>query len=88
MFDLLCAHAAAAPQRPFVMTGSEVTTYAEMAASAGRVAARLAEAGVTRGSRVGLICNNRIAWLEIFLRRCCAWCDGGAVQHLVDGQRA
>ena len=66
MFDLLCAHAAAAPQRPFVMTGSDVTTYAEMAASAGRVAARLADDGVTRGSRVGLICNNRIAWLEIF----------------------
>ena len=66
MFDLLSAHAAAAPKRPFVMTGSDVTTYAEMAARAGRVAARLADDGVTRGSRVGLICNNRIAWLEIF----------------------
>lgn len=66
-FDLVTALAAEAPSRPAAITVDGSVGYADLAARAGRVAAGMAARGLAAGSRIGLLCNNRVAWLEIFL---------------------
>jgi fatty-acyl-CoA synthase len=64
-FDLLCEQAERYPGAVAVI-GDEVTTpYAQLRSSAVRIATGLHSLGVGRGDRVGLILDNRTAWLEI-----------------------
>jgi fatty-acyl-CoA synthase len=49
-----------------IVTPTERATYAELAGSASHLASRLAAAGLKHGDRIGLLCDNRVAWLEIF----------------------
>lgn len=65
VYGLLAAHAARQPDAPFVFSAEGTVTYGEMAAAAARVAGGLAAAGVGRGDRVGVLSDNRIAWLEV-----------------------
>jgi fatty-acyl-CoA synthase len=66
MFDLLCEQAAAAPDRAVAITVDTRLSYAALAARARVVAQGLRRSGVGRGDRVGLLCDNRTEWLEIF----------------------
>lgn len=65
VFELLEEHAARAPDRPVALTAGDFVSYGELAIRARRVAAEMRRAGVTRGSRVGLLAPNRIEWLEV-----------------------
>ncbi len=65
LFELLEEHAQRMPDRPLALTARENVTYAEIATSSRRVAARMRASGIGRGSRVGLIAANRIEWLEV-----------------------
>ena len=64
-FDLLLEQAERAPHHPAVVARGETVSYAELAARAARLAARLRAGGVRRGVRVGVLCDNRVEWLEI-----------------------
>jgi fatty-acyl-CoA synthase len=66
MFELLCEQAAAAPERAVAITVDRGISYAALAVRARIVAQRLRRSGVGRGDRVGLLCSNRIEWLEVF----------------------
>ena len=65
-YDLLREQADRAPGRPVVITVAETVTYAALAGRAGAVAAALRAEGIGRGNRIGLLVDNRVAWLEIF----------------------
>ncbi len=65
LFELLAEQAGHAPQRPAILTATDAVTYAELHARASRVAANLRAQGVRRGDRIGLLSDNRVAWLEI-----------------------
>ena len=65
MFELLCEQAAAAPERAVAITFDRSISYAALAARARVVARRLRRSGVQRGDRVGLLCDNRVEWLEV-----------------------
>ncbi|MGH7858101.1 MAG: AMP-binding protein, partial [Candidatus Binatia bacterium] len=62
--ELLDRQAAQFPDRPAVSFDGRVTTYAGLRRGADRVAAALVAAGVTKGTRVGLLMPNRPEWLE------------------------
>jgi len=64
-FELLLEQAARAPDRAAVIARGRTVSYAELASRASRVAARMRDMGVCRASRVGLLCDNRVEWLEI-----------------------
>ena len=66
-FELAAAVAKVAPDRPAVLSAVESVGYAELVGRAERVAAAMSARGLGRGSRIGLLCNNRVAWLEILL---------------------
>jgi len=66
MFELLCEQAAVAPERAVAITFDRSISYAALTARSRIVARRLRKSGVRRGDRVGLLCNNRIEWLEVF----------------------
>ena len=66
MFELLCEQAAAAPERAVAITFDRSISYAALAARTRIVAQRLRRSGVRRGDRVGLLCDNRMEWLEVF----------------------
>ncbi len=66
MHQLLREQAARDPLRPVVLTATGSTDYQTLSVRAQRVATYLQQAGVTRGDRVGLLCDNRSEWLEIF----------------------
>ena len=66
LFDLLQEQAGRAPDRPVALTLTGSITYAGLVLRARRVAYHLRAHGIRRGSRVGLLCSNRIEWLEIF----------------------
>jgi fatty-acyl-CoA synthase len=66
MFELLCEQAAAAPERAMAITSNTNVSYASLEARARGVAQNMHEAGVRRGDRIGLLCDNRIEWLEVF----------------------
>lgn len=61
--ELVAEHAAAFPDRIAVECGGESLTYGELDAWAGRIAARLAAAGVGRGGRVGLLAEQSVAMI-------------------------
>jgi fatty-acyl-CoA synthase len=65
MFELLCEQAAAAPERAVAITFDRSISYAALAARTRIVARRLRSSGVQRGDRVGLLCDNRVEWLEV-----------------------
>ena len=56
--DLLLRTTARQPDRPALLLGADVTSYAELAEAAARVAALLAAAGVGPGDRVGVMLPN------------------------------
>ena len=66
MFDLLCEQAAHAPARAVAITAQGRVSYAALVSTARQVATHMHGAGLGRGSRVGLLSDNRIAWLEVF----------------------
>jgi long-chain acyl-CoA synthetase len=55
------------PERPVLMQGDEVITYAELDERADRVAGWLAGQGVRRGDRVALLWRNHIGYVEALL---------------------
>ncbi|MFN0317313.1 MAG: class I adenylate-forming enzyme family protein [Burkholderiales bacterium] len=64
-FDLLCEQAERYPGAVAVIGDEVPATYAELRNSATRIATGLHALGVGKGDRVGLILDNRTAWLEI-----------------------
>jgi fatty-acyl-CoA synthase len=66
MFELLCEQASAAPERAVGITFDRCISYAALAAGTRIVAQRMRRSGIRRGDRVGLLCDNRIEWLEVF----------------------
>jgi fatty-acyl-CoA synthase len=66
MFELLCEQAAAAPERAVAITLDRSMSYAALIDRTRIVAQRLRRSGVQRGDRVGLLCDNRMEWLEVF----------------------
>jgi fatty-acyl-CoA synthase len=64
LFELLCEQAERFPERPAVICGDQMVTYAVLANGAGRIAAALRSHGIGRGERVGILVNNRPEWLE------------------------
>ena len=64
--ELLLELAARSPDAPAVITHADSTDYATLAQRAGQVASFLEDAGIRRGDRVGLLCDNRLEWVEIF----------------------
>ncbi len=66
LFDLLQEQARAAPDQALALTMTAAVTYADMTTRARRVAANLRSGGLRRGDRVGLLCSNRIEWLDVF----------------------
>ena len=65
MFELLCEQATAAPERAVAVTFDRSISYAALTARTRIVARRLRSSGVQRGDRVGLLCDNRVEWLEV-----------------------
>src|SRR4029079_7222354 len=65
--DRLAQWAEAEPDRRFVRCGGPWLTFGEVHERTDRLAAGLAEFGVTRGERVALISPNRIEYILTFL---------------------
>jgi acyl-CoA synthetase (AMP-forming)/AMP-acid ligase II len=59
------SHAAEIPARTMVVDPDHQLTYARLDATTRRVAAGLIEAGVGKGTRVGLIMPNCVEWVQI-----------------------
>src|SRR5579863_2501662 len=64
LFTLLRAQAERFGDRPAVIAGGQTTTYRQLLDAAARVAGGLAARGIGRGSRVGVLAENRREWLE------------------------
>jgi carnitine-CoA ligase len=64
--DVLRARARELGDHPYLWSGDEQVTFADMDARSDRVAAGLAEIGVGPGDRVAIISSNRIEMLELF----------------------
>lgn len=60
---LIGLQACASPDRVAVSTTRDTLTYGELHDEMNAVANGLSELGVTRGSKVGLMCTNRTEWL-------------------------
>lgn len=58
-------HARVTPQRPALLYGGEVVTYAALSARVGSLAGWLAARGVAKGSVVGLVMKNSAAFFEL-----------------------
>src|SRR5690625_1041170 len=67
VFDLATRRAALSPERPAVWADGRWYTYLELEERATALAARLAEAGVTKGDRVGIVASNHLAHLDLLL---------------------
>ena len=63
---ILRRQAAALGDRPFVVSGDRVVSYAEAHARANRVANALRALGVTRDTRVGVLLRNRLEYLDLW----------------------
>lgn len=64
LFALLREQADRFSDRAAVISGGRETGYRALADAAGRVAAGLATRGIGHGSRVGILIDNRLEWLE------------------------
>jgi fatty-acyl-CoA synthase len=64
LFALLCQQAERHPDRIAVISGARETSYRKLAERAGRIAAGLQAGGIGSGSRVGILIDNRVEWLE------------------------
>jgi fatty-acyl-CoA synthase len=62
--DLLFEQSERYGAAPAVICGDRTSSYADLAQSAGRIAAGLRDLGLHRGDRVGVLINNRVEWLE------------------------
>lgn len=65
-FELLAEQAARTPDGTAVIADGETVSYASLHSAASRVAGALRARGIERGDAVGILINNRVAWLEIF----------------------
>lgn len=65
--DLIRRRAAEFPDKPMVVDTSDRITFAELDTSTRAIAASFLEAGVTKGSRVGLIMPNGVRWVQTAL---------------------
>jgi fatty-acyl-CoA synthase len=65
LFALLRDQAACAPDAIAVISGGDATTYRDLAAAAARLAGGMRALGIKRGSRVGILMENRREWLEV-----------------------
>lgn len=65
-YELLAEQASRAPDAPAILAGGDVVSYEALRAAAARVAGSLRARGIRRGDAVGILINNRVAWLEIF----------------------
>jgi len=63
-FSLLRAQAERFGDRPAVVSADQATTYRQLFDAAARVAGGLRARGIGRGSRVGVLAENRREWLE------------------------
>jgi fatty-acyl-CoA synthase len=63
-FSLLREQGERFADRPAVVAGGRPTSYRELCAAAARVAGGLKAHGIGRGSRVGILVENRREWLE------------------------
>ena len=64
---LFAAGARVHPERPALEDGSRRTTYGELDRRTKRLAGALATWGIGRGSRVAILSENRVEYLEVFL---------------------
>jgi len=64
--ELLFEQAGRYADAPAVFCGDRVASYTALANRAARIAAALSARGIQRGSRVGLLLNNRLEWVESF----------------------
>ncbi len=64
--DVLRQRAREHPDRPYLWSGDQRATYAEMDERSERVAAGLSEIGVAPGDRVAIVSSNRMEMLELF----------------------
>jgi len=65
LFELLGEQAERCPDAVAVIGGDRKTSYGDLAAAAGQVAAGMRAQGIRRGDRVGILVDNRREWLEI-----------------------
>lgn len=65
--SLFAARTRVHPARVAAQDGVRLLTYAELDDRAGRLAARLAAAGVGHGARIAILSENRLEYLEVFL---------------------
>src|SRR5437762_3473037 len=63
-FALLCEQAERHPDRIAMISGGTEASYRKLAERAGRLATGLKARGIGRGSRVGILIDNRVEWLE------------------------
>jgi len=74
---LLERQAAAFGERPYLSVGETRRTYAEMRDAVARTAGSFAAAGVVRGDRVAIMCENRRELLDSWFA--CAWLGASLV---------
>lgn len=75
--SLLRRQAESLRDRPFITIGDRTYTCDDISMRAGRMADLLRRAGVAAGDRVGILCGNRIEFLDLFFA--CAWLNAIAV---------
>lgn len=75
--SLLRRQAESLRDRPFITIGDRTYTCDDISVRAGRMADLLRRAGVAAGDRVGILCGNRIEFLDLFFA--CAWLNAIAV---------
>lgn len=66
-FDVVREHAARRPDGLALIVDGAQVTYAQLERSARRIGGALRARGVRRGDRVGLLMNNSIEWIAIFI---------------------
>ena len=96
IFELLCEQADVAPWHEAAISAGGQATYGELADRSRRVAGCLREGGIRRGDRIGLLSDNRIAWLEIFFAAAAlgatvvplsTWSTRDELEYLIDDSR-
>ena len=65
LFALLAEQAACTPDATAIIDRGEIISFSVLAARAAQFGAALKSANIGYGDRIGLLCSNRIEWLEI-----------------------